>query len=155
DEVRLGATLRGTGDRLAEVLGGTEVIVLDGVNIELPSTSLLIGQLADEVIVLVYANRTTHRDLEGLAQHLAQARASISGAILLSRTRRLRRSRAAASPSPQPGVRGARRPESARTGSAGSRRSGQPDGSREQPVDGRRGGDTEPLRPISGAGKGR
>lgn len=155
DEVRLGATLRSTGDQFADVLAQADVIVLDGVNIELPSSSLRLGQLADEVIVLVYANRTTHRDLEGLAQHLAQVRASISGAVLLARQPHLRRSRRASSLSPQPGTRGARRAEGGWTGSADPLRSSPPDGRRRQSGNARRGGDTEPLRTISGAGKGR
>lgn len=144
DEVRLGAILRGDGDQLAGLLGQADVIVLDGVNIELPSTSLRLGQLADEVVVLVYANRTTHQDLQLLAQHLAQVRASISGAILLSRQRRLgRRSR----------------PRAAAAQSAWAE-AGQPNAplrprADHRPDHSRRGGDTESLRPISGAAKGR
>jgi capsular polysaccharide biosynthesis protein/Mrp family chromosome partitioning ATPase len=153
DEVRLGATLRGTGDRLAEVLGRAEVIVLDGVNIELASTSLRLGQLADEVVVLVYANRTTHQALQVLAQHLAQVRAHISGAILLARQprlHRLARSRAVAAPARQPGSRGsteARSPIPLRTGQPDHRR-------REQPA-AREDGAEQLRRPITGAAKGR
>jgi Mrp family chromosome partitioning ATPase len=85
DEVSIGATLRNNGVVLEDVLADADMVVLDGVNIELPSTSLRLGQLADEVVVLVYPNRTTHHGLEALAQHLAQVRSDISGAILLSR----------------------------------------------------------------------
>jgi capsular polysaccharide biosynthesis protein len=149
DEVRLGATLRGTGEQLAEVLAQADMIVLDGVNIELPSTSLRLGQLADEVVVLVYAGRTTHQDLQLLAQHLGQVRASISGAILLGRQPRLGRRQ-------RPRIAAALSPQGER---AGRREAGQPnpalrprsDSRRDQP---RRTGD-EQLRPISGAAKGR
>jgi polysaccharide biosynthesis transport protein len=155
DEVTIGATLRGNDDQLEEMLAETDVIVLDGVNIELPSTSLRLGQLADEVVVLVYANRTTHLDLERLAQHLAQVRASISGAILLRRQSWLRRHR-------RPRARTAIVALPARSGSGnlGSKspsplRTGQPGRRREPSADGVRGGDTEQLRPVSGAAKGR
>jgi len=159
DEVSLGATLRANGDQLEDLLGEVDVIVLDGVNIELPSTSLRLAQLADEVVVLVYANRTTHLGLERLAQHLAQVRASISGAILLSRQswlRRHRRSRSGGMPmrSARPGERGSERAEATGPNSPTRLRTGQPGRRRELPPDGQRGGDTEPLRPVSGA-KGR
>jgi len=103
DEVRLGATLRGSGDELDALLEQADMVVLDGVNIELPSTSLRLGQLADDAVVLVYRNRTTHLGLERLAQHLAQVGTTISGAVLLGyrswlpgrRFRPARRSRSA------------------------------------------------------------
>jgi succinoglycan biosynthesis transport protein ExoP len=85
DEVALGAALRANGDTLDEVLSKVDVIVLDGVNIELPSTSLRLGQLADEAVVVAYKNRSTHSDIERLARHLAQVRATVLGGILLSR----------------------------------------------------------------------
>ncbi|MEO7262001.1 MAG: hypothetical protein ABI047_12215, partial [Jatrophihabitantaceae bacterium] len=43
DEVSLGATLRANGDSFADILAKVDIIVLDGVNIELPSTSLRLG----------------------------------------------------------------------------------------------------------------
>lgn len=158
DEVRLGATLRGNGDQFDDLLTEVDVIVLDGVNIELPSTSLRLAQLADEVVVLVYASRTTHLDLERLAQHLAQVRASISGAILLSRPRlRHRRSRRAASLATASDTlsesRAAERAEG-RPSSPTPLRGGQAGHRRDVPAEGRRGGDTDQLRPVSGV-KGR
>ena len=150
DEVRLGATLRGNGDQFADVLAEADVIVLDGVNIELPSTSLRLGQLADEVVVLVYANRTTHLVLVQLAQHLAEVRASISGAILLSRQPRLRRSaKAGLAPASRPAARAARQAGPA----TGSARIGQSDRRQNRPTG--RSADTEQLRPVSGTAKGR
>jgi polysaccharide biosynthesis transport protein len=120
DEVSLGATLRNNGALLEDVLAEADLVVLDGVNIELPSTSLRLGQLADEVVVLVYPNRTTHQGLEALAQHLAQVRADISGAILLSRQPWHRRTggsstgstKRVSQPAPLPGSRAAGRAES-------------------------------------------
>lgn len=159
DEVRLGATLRGNGEQFEDLLTEADVIVLDGVNIELPSTSLRLAQLADEVVVLVYASRTTHLDLERLAQHLAQVRASISGAILLNRPRRLRSRRPrgmgslASTPDALPESRAAARADG-RPNSPTPLRGGQPGHRRDAPADGRRSGDTEQLRPVSGA-KGR
>ncbi|MDQ1722305.1 MAG: hypothetical protein QOI26_2039 [Pseudonocardiales bacterium] len=102
DEVSLGATLRANGDSLGEVLTKVDMIVLDGVNIELPSTSLRLGQLADEAVVVAYQNRSTHSEIERLARQLAQVSATVLGAVLLSRRSglgaRLRRRRADAAP---------------------------------------------------------
>jgi capsular polysaccharide biosynthesis protein len=85
DEVSLGATLRANGDRLDEVLARADVIVLDGVNIELPSTSLRLGQLADEAVVVAYRNRSTHAAIERLGRQLAQVNTPVLGGILLTR----------------------------------------------------------------------
>ena len=167
DEVSLGATLRDNGMLLEDVLAEADVVVLDGVNIELPSTSLRLGQLADEVVVLVYPNRTTHHDLEALAQHLAQVRSDISGAILLSRQpwhrqplrRRNRRSaKPVTQPVSQPGSRPAGHAEgrSDRQLSATRLHSSQPGRRHEIGVaeaEARVAG-AEQLRRVSGAAKG-
>ena len=100
DEVDLGATLRANGDSLADLLARAEVIVLDGVNIELPSTSLRLGQLADEAVVVAYRNRSTHAGIERLARQLAQVNTAVLGGVLLTRRSglggRLRRRKSAA-----------------------------------------------------------
>ncbi|HEX8304634.1 MAG TPA: Wzz/FepE/Etk N-terminal domain-containing protein [Jatrophihabitans sp.] len=85
DEVSLGAALRANGDRLDDVLAKADVIVLDGVNIELPSTSLRLAQLADEAVVVAYRNRSTHAGTERLARQLAQVNTTVLGGILLTR----------------------------------------------------------------------
>ena len=90
DEVSLGATLRANGDNLDDVLARAEMIVLDGVNIELPSTSLRLGQLADEAVVVAYRNRSTHAGIERLARQLAQVNTTVLGGILLTRRSGLR-----------------------------------------------------------------
>ena len=90
DEVSLGATLRANGDNLDDVLARADVIVLDGVNIELPSTSLRLGQLADEAVVVAYRNRSTHAGIERLGRQLAQVNATVLGGILLTRRSGLR-----------------------------------------------------------------
>jgi len=90
DEVELSATLRANGDNLDEVLTKVDMIVLDGINIELPSTSLRLGQIADEAVVVAYKNRSTHLDIERLTRHLVQVRATVLGGILLSRRSGLR-----------------------------------------------------------------
>jgi capsular polysaccharide biosynthesis protein len=101
DEVRLGATLRANGDNLDDVLTKVDMIVLDGINIELPSTSLRLGQIADEAVVVAYRNRSTHLDVERLARHLAQVRATVLGGLLLTRKtgRAARRGTSSAAPS--------------------------------------------------------
>jgi capsular polysaccharide biosynthesis protein len=85
DEVSLGATLRANGDNLSEILAKVDIIVLDGVNIELPSTSLRLGQIADEAVVVAYKNHSTHVEIERLARQLAQVSVTVLGGILLSR----------------------------------------------------------------------
>jgi hypothetical protein len=85
DEVGLGATLRANGDNLDDVLAKVDIVVLDGINIELPSTSLRLGQLADEAVVVAYKNRTTHLGIQRVARHLAQVGTTVLGGILLSR----------------------------------------------------------------------
>jgi Mrp family chromosome partitioning ATPase len=162
DEVSLGATLRNNGVLLEDVLGEADLVVLDGVNIELPSTTLRLGQLADEVVVLVYPNRTTHQGLEALAQHLAQVRADISGAILLSRQPWHRRAggskRVSTQPAPLPGSRAAGHAESRaadRQLAPARIRSGQP-GRRHEIGRAADSPETraEQLRSVSGAAKG-
>jgi capsular polysaccharide biosynthesis protein len=90
DEVSLGATLRANDDSLSEILAKVDIIVLDGVNIELPSTSLRLGQIANEAIVVAYKNHSTHSDIERLARQLAQVSVTVLGGILLSRRSGLR-----------------------------------------------------------------
>lgn len=90
DEVSLGATLRANGDNLSEILAKVDIIVLDGVNIELPSTSLRLGQIADEAIVVAYKGHSTHAEIERLARQLAQVSVTVLGGILLTRRSGLR-----------------------------------------------------------------
>ncbi|HEX8081024.1 MAG TPA: Wzz/FepE/Etk N-terminal domain-containing protein [Jatrophihabitans sp.] len=85
DEVSLGSTLRANGDNLSEILAKVDIIVLDGVNIELPSTSLRLGQIADEAVVVAYKGHSTHVEIERLARQLAQVSVTVLGGILLSR----------------------------------------------------------------------
>ncbi len=90
DEVSLGATLRANGDNLDEILAKVDMIVLDGVNIELPSTSLRLGQIADEAVVVAYRSHSTQSELERLARQLGQVSVTVLGGILLSRRSGLR-----------------------------------------------------------------
>lgn len=132
DEVNLGATLRANGDTLDDVLKRVDIIVLDGVNIELPSSSLRLGQLADEAVVVVHKNRTTNKDVSRLARHLAQVGNPVLGAVLLGkvsglRGRRLRRSEAAQSrhqPNPDSVALARQRMHAAREATSSGSRSG-------------------------------
>jgi len=85
DEVSLGATFRANGASLDEVLTRVDMIVLDGMNIELPSTSLRLGQIAHEAVVVAYKNRSRRSEIADLARHLEQVRATVLGGILFSR----------------------------------------------------------------------
>lgn len=85
DEVSMGATLRTNGDNLDEVLTLVDMVVLDGMNIELPSTSLRLGQIAHEAVVVAYKNRSVRADIADLSRHLEQVRATVLGGILFSR----------------------------------------------------------------------
>jgi capsular polysaccharide biosynthesis protein len=108
DEVSLAATLRANGDRLDDVLAKADVIVLDGVNMELPSTSLRLGQLADEAVVVAYRNRSTHAGIERLARQLAQVNTDVLGGILLTRRSGLKSRFRRGKPSRVPGASGGR-----------------------------------------------
>ncbi|MDQ1743287.1 MAG: hypothetical protein QOE23_1626 [Pseudonocardiales bacterium] len=90
DEVSLGATLRTYGDSLADVLDTADVIVLDGMNVELASSSVRLGQLADEAVVVAYRNRSTHTAIERLGRQLAQVGVPVLGGVLLGRRGGLR-----------------------------------------------------------------
>jgi hypothetical protein len=85
DEVPLGATLRVNEDRLVEILEAADMVVLDGVNVELPSTSAQLAALTDEAVVVAYAGRTTHTEVERLIRQLAQVGTSVVGGVLLYR----------------------------------------------------------------------
>lgn len=98
DEVSLGATLRANGDNLADVLGTADMVVLDGVNIDFPSTLLRLGHLANEAVVVVQKNQTTSAEVERVAQQLAQARTTVLGSILLTYPSGLRRRTRSATP---------------------------------------------------------
>jgi len=90
DEVTLGATLRAVGDSLDDLLSTADIVVLDGVNVELPSSSVRLGQVADEAVVVAYRNRSTHAGLERLGRQLAQVGLPVLGGALLTRRTRLR-----------------------------------------------------------------
>jgi hypothetical protein len=64
--------------------------VLDGVNVELASSSVRLGQLADEAVVVAYRNRSTHSGIERLGRQLAQVGVPVLGGVLLSRRTGLR-----------------------------------------------------------------
>ncbi len=85
DEVSLGATLHTNDDGLSEILAKVDIIVLDGMNIELASTSLRLGKIAHEAVVVAYKNRSTHSEIERLARQLTQVNVDLLGGILLSR----------------------------------------------------------------------
>ena len=90
DEVSLGATLRANDDSLDAILETADIIVLDGVNVELASSSIRLGQLADEAVVVAYRNRCTQSALERLARQLSQVGVPVLGSLLLSRKSGLR-----------------------------------------------------------------
>jgi|GEM_PF-2767982 len=91
DEVSLGATLRAVGDTLDDILQIADIVVLDGINVELPSSTVRLGRVADEAVVIAYRNRSTHAALARLGRQLSQVGVPVLGGALLTRRTRLRR----------------------------------------------------------------
>jgi capsular polysaccharide biosynthesis protein len=83
DEVVLGATLRANEDRLSEIVEAADMVVIDGVNVELSSTSTRLAILTEEAVLVASAGRTTQTDVDRTVRQLAQVGATVVGAILL------------------------------------------------------------------------
>ncbi len=113
DEISLGETLRAAGDTLGDLLQDADIVVLDGINVELPSSSVRLGRVADEAVVVAYRNRSTHAALARLGRQLAQVGVPVLGGALLTRRGGLR-------------LRGDREPN---VGQHGAGRADQPGGS--------------------------
>ena len=90
DEISLGETLRAAGDTLGDLLQDADIVVLDGINVELPSSSVRLGRVADEAVVVAYRNRSTHAALARLGRQLAQVGVPVLGGALLTHRGRLR-----------------------------------------------------------------
>jgi hypothetical protein len=89
EEVTLGALLRNPGfSGFDELMTLVDVIVLDGVNLHLASTTLTFGRLADAAIVLGEERRAKHTDLHVAVRELHQVGTSVLGSVLVRRPRR-------------------------------------------------------------------
>lgn len=85
DEVFLGATLRANGGGFAALREQADVVVVDGVNLALGSSTLALGRVTDAAVVVAGAKRTRRTDLEHAVDQLAKAGATVVGALLLTR----------------------------------------------------------------------
>jgi hypothetical protein len=85
DELPPVAALRQNVDKLAELVGEADTVVVDGINVELPSTSTQLAVLADAAVVVAYAGRTTHTEVERLIRQLAQGGTSVAAGVLVNR----------------------------------------------------------------------
>jgi Mrp family chromosome partitioning ATPase len=59
------------------------MVVIDGVNVELSSTSTRLAILTEEAVLVASAGRTTQTDVDRTVRQLAQVGATVVGAILL------------------------------------------------------------------------
>jgi hypothetical protein len=85
DELRLDAALR-TGQQLVDkLLTEHDIVLLDAVNLELPSSSLTLGRLTRAAVVVAIDGKTSHADVSGAVRELAQVGASPIGGVLFAR----------------------------------------------------------------------
>ena len=88
DEVLLDATLRDpTALGLDDVLAQVDLIILDGVNLGLPSSMLVLCRLADAALVLGEQRTTRHADVQRAVRELAQVGTTVLGAVYVRRRR--------------------------------------------------------------------
>ncbi len=89
DEVRLDATLRHGGELIDGILDDVDIVLLDGVNLDLSSSSLTLGRLTHAAVVVGIDGKTTHAELARSVRELAQVGTSPLGGILFVRRGRL------------------------------------------------------------------
>lgn len=71
-----------------DILDLVDVVLLDAVNLELPSSVLTLAQMTDTAVVLAVDGRTTHAEIARSVHELDQVGAAPVGAVLFSRQRR-------------------------------------------------------------------
>ena len=87
-EEELDATLGASGAPFDDLIGDVRVVVLDGVNVELPSSVLTLGRLTHAAVIVAVDGRTTHGDLDVAVRELAQIGTVPLGAVLFVRAAR-------------------------------------------------------------------
>lgn len=80
----------------AHLTTGVDVVVIDGVNVALPSTALLLARAAERTVAVAQRGRTRPADLQALARSLAEVGTDVAAVVLLDAP--ARRSRPAATP---------------------------------------------------------
>lgn len=88
DEGELDATLREGSSLIEDILSEVDVVLLDGVNLDLASSSLTLGRLTHAAVVVAVDGQTTHAELGRTVRELAQVGTSPLGGVLFVRRRR-------------------------------------------------------------------
>jgi capsular polysaccharide biosynthesis protein len=89
DETSLDATLRHLAPHgLDDLIHEVDVLVIDAVNLQLSSSTLSLGRLADAALVLGEERTTRHADVRRAVRDLAQVGTTVVGAVLVRRRRR-------------------------------------------------------------------
>ena len=84
DELSLVATLRSQGDeQLGSMLEEIDILLIDGINVDLASTPLTLARLADEALVVVRAGETHIPDIRESLHGLRQVALPVEGIVLL------------------------------------------------------------------------
>jgi capsular polysaccharide biosynthesis protein len=83
DEVVVDATLRHQQPRLTALIEQLDVLIVDGMNVTMPSTRLSLSRLADDAIVVVSQGRSGVHDVHHALSELAQVSMPARGVILL------------------------------------------------------------------------
>ena len=89
DELLLDATLRDPDALgLDAVMEKADIMVVDAVNLQLPSSTLTLGRLADAALVLGEERKSRHTDVRRAVRDLAQVGTPVVGATYVRRRRR-------------------------------------------------------------------
>lgn len=92
EEDSLGAVINRSGQNIGQATSWADVVLVDGVNVERPSSALALGQLAPAAVVTGTQRRTTHAQAVTLHRDLTQIGIESVGAVLFQPTGRGRRS---------------------------------------------------------------
>jgi succinoglycan biosynthesis transport protein ExoP len=87
EEVALDTTLRRQSADVTRLMAGVDIVIIDGVNVQLPSTPLSLAKIADHALLVASRWRSSDDGVRHTTQDLLQVAAPLRGAILLAPSR--------------------------------------------------------------------